>query len=102
MYFYRFFDDKFMLRKFWIFVLFAILILPIQAQDTWEAVFYVEHSLAPFSAELRVYRSDGETTVLPLPANMSYGGNVSNSRFNQTPTIVVYPINNGRTRRCAL
>jgi hypothetical protein len=68
------------MRKFWIGLTLLLFILPTQAQAVWEAAFYVEYSLSPLVAELRLYRSDGEVTVMPLPSNLSYGDNTSASR----------------------
>jgi hypothetical protein len=68
------------MRKFWIGLALLLLMLPTQAQAVWEAAFYVEYSLSPLVAELRLYRSDGEVTVMPLPSNLSYGENISLSR----------------------
>jgi hypothetical protein len=68
------------MRKFWIALCFLCLILPAQAQTTWEAVFYVETGASPYTADLRVYRSDGQVTVLPLPSNLSQGANTEPRR----------------------
>jgi hypothetical protein len=65
------------MRKLWILLFLFVLGLPAQAQTTWEAAFYVEHSTAPYSAEIRLFRSDGEVTVMPLPANFSQGANTA-------------------------
>src|SRR5262245_15664725 len=70
----------FIMRKFWIGLLLLLFALPTRAQIPWEAAFYVELSSSPFSAELRLYRSDGETTVIPLPSNLSHGDNVEARR----------------------
>ena len=65
------------MRKFWILLLLLASWLPAQAQATWEAAFYVEHSTAPYSADIRLFRSDGEVTVIPLPSNFSQGANTA-------------------------